>query len=168
MRCPYALTLAACGDDGRSGADAGPPAPDGGDGSATDRSTAFAVATDFVATGIASTIAIPSLDVSPNAVDGVASTDPVVRHQDGRLYVINRFGQDNVTVLEAATLQLIGQVSTGVSMPSWIGQCRRIRKSVTQVPRRCAATSKGSTVPHQRVAKRPRRRAVAGWLADFF
>ena len=107
-----ALLAAACGDDlpqGGTGADAGGQVPDGGSESAT----AFAVGTDFVSAGIASAIDIPALDVRQNAVDGVASTDPVIRYLDGRIYIVNRFGHDNVTVLDAASLQLVAQISTG-------------------------------------------------------
>jgi hypothetical protein len=43
----------------------------------------------------------------------VASTDPLVRRIGGRLFIINRYGQDNVTVLEADDLSLVAQVSTG-------------------------------------------------------
>jgi hypothetical protein len=107
-----ALVAAACGDDLRSSIDGGPPAADAGDGP-TATATAFAVATDFVSAGIASAIDIPALEVRQNAVDGVASTDPVVRAIDGRIYIVNRFGQDNVTVLDAASLELVAQISTG-------------------------------------------------------
>jgi hypothetical protein len=122
------LALAACGDDdgddagsevdagddgaddgdGDGDADAGPDS-DGGEAGAT----AFAVATDFATTGVASTVSIPALDVTVGAIEGVATTDPVVRHQGDRLFVINRFGQDNVTVLDSARLTLIDQISTG-------------------------------------------------------
>lgn len=76
-------------------------------------STAFMVAGDFFSTGVASTISIPGLEVTPNAVAGVASNDPVVRYIDGSLYIVNRFGHDNITILDATTLSLIDQVSTG-------------------------------------------------------
>lgn len=104
-------SAAACGDDIDRSADGGVPGADasGDDG----RATAFAVGTDFFSAGIASAIGIPGLDVVQNAVDGVASTDPVVRTMDGRIYIVNRFGADNVTVLDAASLQLVAQISTG-------------------------------------------------------
>jgi hypothetical protein len=130
-RSPVALLLSltcvtACADDdalealpdasGGTVADAGDgdeadaaPGPDSGPATAT----AFAVATDFISTGIASTIAIPGLDVTPNAVQAVASTDPVVRRQGERVFIVNRFGQDNVTILDAASLTLVEQLSTG-------------------------------------------------------
>ncbi|HEY8142305.1 MAG TPA: hypothetical protein VIG06_06530 [Kofleriaceae bacterium] len=105
-------TAAACGDDLDRSADGGVSGAadaSGGDG----RATAFAVGTDFFSAGIASSIGIPGLDVVQNAVDGVASTDPVVRTMDGRIYIVNRFGADNVTVLDATSLQLVAQISTG-------------------------------------------------------
>jgi hypothetical protein len=95
--------------DGDGDADAG-PGTDGGDPGGA---TAFAVATDFATTGVASTVSIPELDVTVNAIEGVATTDPVVRHQGDRLFVVNRFGQDNVTVLDSARLTLVDQLSTG-------------------------------------------------------
>lgn len=106
------LLSAACGDDlDHPAADGGPDPVDAvsGGGSAT----AFAVGTDFVSAGIASAIHIPDLEVVQNAIDGVASTDPVVRHEGNRLFIVNRFGADNVTVLDAASLQLVAQISTG-------------------------------------------------------
>ncbi len=119
---PLALALlAACGDNlaalpEGTVADAGggtePDAaatPDSGPTTAT----AFAVATDFATTGVASTISIPELTLTVPAVEGVASTDPVARLQGDRLFVVNRFGQDNITILDPARLTLIDQISTG-------------------------------------------------------
>jgi hypothetical protein len=119
---PLALALlAACGDNlpplaGGTVADAGggterdaAPTPDSGPTSAT----AFAVATDFATTGVASTISIPALDVTAPAIEGVASTDPIARLQGDRLFVVNRYGQDNITILDPARLTLIDQISTG-------------------------------------------------------
>jgi YVTN family beta-propeller protein len=113
--------LGACGDNFGSppdaalppdaelpGPDAGPPAPDAGT-----PATAFVVAGDYMGTGVASTIALPERTVTENVVAGVASGDPVVRYQDGRIYITNRFGSDNVTVLDADDYSLIAQISTG-------------------------------------------------------
>ncbi len=119
----FALALlAACGDN-LDGGPAGTTADAAGKGGEPDaapaadsgptEATAFAVATDFATTGVASTIAIPALDVTANAVEGVASTDPVVRLQGDRLFVVNRYGQDNVTILDPARLALVDQISTG-------------------------------------------------------
>ncbi|HLU68247.1 MAG TPA: hypothetical protein VKZ63_18310, partial [Kofleriaceae bacterium] len=68
---PLALSLglaAACGDDlgpaGAGGADGGPdPGADGGDpGDPGD--LAFAVATDFITPGVATTVTVPGLEVT--------------------------------------------------------------------------------------------------------
>jgi hypothetical protein len=115
-----ALLLAACGDnnahrvrDHDDGDGAGGDAAPGPDGAQLPTSTALAVATDFVSTGVASTVGVPGLEATVDAVAGVASPDPVVRQQDGRVYIINRFMQDNVTALDAGTLELVAQISTG-------------------------------------------------------
>lgn len=118
MLASCAAVLGACGDNlGAPSPDASLPAP------APDAATpapdagasaiAFAVAGDYMGTGIASTIALPERTVAQNVVAGVASGDPVVRHHDGRIYIVNRFGADNVTVLDASTYALIEQISTG-------------------------------------------------------
>ena len=76
--------------------------------------TVIAVSGDFSSgVGLLSTIGIPTLEVDANAVEGVASQDPVLRLIDDRLYIINRFGQDNVTILGAADRSLVQQISTG-------------------------------------------------------
>ncbi|HUS68464.1 MAG TPA: hypothetical protein VMZ28_28210 [Kofleriaceae bacterium] len=111
------LLAAACGDnnphhvDGDGGAPAGDAAPRG-DGQTPASSTVLAVATDFFSTGVATTVSVPGLEPAVDAVAGVASPDPVVRHQDGRVYVINRYMQDNVTALDDS-LGFIAQISTG-------------------------------------------------------
>jgi hypothetical protein len=106
MAC--AALLGACGDNLGLVPDAALPAPDGGT-----PATAFVVAGDFMGTGVASTIALPDRAVTRNVADGVADGDPVVRHQEGRIYIVNRFGSDNVTVLDADSHELIAQISTG-------------------------------------------------------
>lgn len=108
--------LGACGDNlgappdasVPAAPDAGEPAPDAGVSA-----TAFVVAGDYMGTGIASTIALPAGTVAQNVAAGVASGDPAVRHHGDRIYIINRFGADNVTVLDAGSFELIAQISTG-------------------------------------------------------
>lgn len=90
--------------------DAG-PMPDGME--PTGEAVVFAVAGDFAGTGIASTVAIPSLEVQQNVVAGVASDDPVVRKHGENLYIINRFGHNNITILDASSYALVAQISTG-------------------------------------------------------
>lgn len=95
-----ACAAIACGGDDGGG---------GGDGTAR----LLVLGTDFSTTGIASTVDIPSLEVTQNAIDGVASTDPVVRRVGDELFIVNRFGADNLTVIDPDTLTLVTQVSTG-------------------------------------------------------
>jgi len=116
------VLLAACGGsdpatpDAAPGADATDPAVDA---APPPGATVFAVGTDFATAGIASTVAVPALEVTQGAVAGVASTDPVVRQFGDRIYVINRYGADNVTILEADTLALVAQISTGSGSNPW-------------------------------------------------
>lgn len=63
--------------------------------------------------GTVARLELPSLAVTQDVLPGAASSDPVVRYQDGRLYVVNRFGFDNVTVIDAATFTVLDQFSTG-------------------------------------------------------
>lgn len=111
------VVAAACGDDeygsrnpdaGGSAADAAVDQPD-----AMPTATAFAVAGDFTGTGVASSIAVPSLEVTANAIAGVAADDTVVRYYGGRLYIINRLDHDNITIVDPAGPTLVSQISTG-------------------------------------------------------
>lgn len=112
-----ALALVACGGsdefvppgDDDPAVDAGPD-PDAG-GPAPSR--VAAVAGDFVATGVLSTVDAPSLAVDSAAVAGIAGSDPAIRRVGDELFVINRFGGDNVTIIDAGTLALVDQLSTG-------------------------------------------------------
>ncbi len=73
----------------------------------------YAVGTDFSTSGVLSAVDVAGRSVTTNVVAGVASTDPVLRYYNGKLYVINRFGADNITVVDPSTNQLIEQISTG-------------------------------------------------------
>lgn len=108
--------LAACGDgatyepvDAAPTLDADPLAPDA---TATPQ-RAVAVTGDFNATGILSTLALADLSVEPDVASGVASQDPVLRRVGDELYVVNRFGVDNVTIVGVDSLALQDQISTG-------------------------------------------------------
>lgn len=74
---------------------------------------AYAVGTDFATSGIFSAVEINSRAVTTGVVAGVASTDPVLRYYGGKIYIINRFGADNITIINAADNQFISQISTG-------------------------------------------------------
>jgi hypothetical protein len=62
---------------------------------------------------VVSTIDAPGLEVDQGAVAGVAGSDPAVRRIGDELFVINRFGGDNVTIVDARTLALVDQLATG-------------------------------------------------------
>ncbi len=110
-------TLAACGDNDEfippGDDDVAPDANGNPDGPDLTVGVAVAVAGDFAGTGIVSTVDGNDLDVTQGAIAGVASGDPVIRAIGDELFVINRFGGDNVTILDAESLALIDQFSTG-------------------------------------------------------
>ena len=115
-----ALAFAACGsddDDGSAGADAGLSPSDSGplpfDATPeTPTATIVAVSGDYAGNGVLTTISVPEMEVTVNAVAGVAGGDPVLRVHGDRLVILDRFGGDSVTVLNR-DLSLVGQVSTG-------------------------------------------------------
>lgn len=113
------LLLGACfGGDDEVVPDAGTqvPTPDAGptpDGMTTPTATAFVVAGDFDATGIATTVRVPGLEVDQGVAAGIAGPDPVVRRFGERLYLLDRFNGDTVTVVEADGYDLVAQISTG-------------------------------------------------------
>jgi hypothetical protein len=110
-----ALALAGCGDnlsapDARVTHDAAPadahvPMPQ-----------AVAVSGDFGSpgTGIVSKLDVTKLDMRQNLAASAALGDPVLRYYGGKLYIINRFGSNNITILDGKTMQLEDQISTGV------------------------------------------------------
>lgn len=75
--------------------------------------TVAVVAGDFQQTGVFTTIDPDTLEVTTNAVAGVAGADPAVRRLGDELVIVNRFGGDNLTILDATTLELVAQLSTG-------------------------------------------------------
>ena len=74
---------------------------------------AVAVAGDFMSAGVFSTLDVPSLAVTKNAVAGVAGDDPFLRHYGNELYIVNRGDGNNITILNAQTLALEDQLGTG-------------------------------------------------------
>lgn len=113
------LVIAACGDNlgapGQPDA-AGDDTPDGPRSDAPPgvvESRAVIVSGDFATTGILSTLDLPERTMTPGAVDGIAGSDPVIRHYGSDLYVINRFGGDNVTIVTDDQLGLVDQIGTG-------------------------------------------------------
>jgi hypothetical protein len=112
-----AAALAGCGDDVHAhagGPDARAGGPDAAPGTdAGPSATAVIVAGDFNVTGFLSTVSLPDLTVTPNAVAGVAGGDPFLRRWGDELFVVNRDSGDNVTILDRGTLQLVQQLATG-------------------------------------------------------
>jgi DNA-binding beta-propeller fold protein YncE len=71
---------------------------------------AYVVESDF-STGSFSTVDAATKAASCNVAS--ISSDPRVRWYDGRVYVINRFGADNIQVLDGTTYALVRQFSVG-------------------------------------------------------
>ncbi|MBK7534989.1 MAG: hypothetical protein IPI49_06325 [Myxococcales bacterium] len=102
------LSLGACGDD---------LVPPGPEQPPTAPVKAVVVSGDFNATGVLSLVDVEARTVRANALAGVAAADPVIRRLGKELFVVNRFGPtgSSVTVLDAATLQVKHQLSTGTN-----------------------------------------------------
>ncbi|MEZ4361754.1 MAG: hypothetical protein R3B48_16315 [Kofleriaceae bacterium] len=81
------------------------------------RARAVIVTGDFNATGVLSVIDATDGAVRQNAVAGAAGADPVIRKLGDELFVVNRFGPtgSNVTVLDARSLAVTHQLSTGTN-----------------------------------------------------
>jgi hypothetical protein len=118
--CLSLALLFACGDD--DGAftptpDAPSiPFPDAAPDSATPATTCTCIAlgVDYLAgVGSIARLELPSLELVRDAVPGGASGDPVVRADAGRIFVVNRFGADNVTIVDGRLFELVAQFSTG-------------------------------------------------------
>ncbi len=108
------LLATACGDNGNNVA---PDAPMVGvDGPTVDapiqNSTALVVAGDFNMTGTLARINTATKVVEKNLAAGAVDQDPQTRLIAGELLVVNR-GKNNLTVLDAKTLAVKLQISTG-------------------------------------------------------
>lgn len=77
----------------------------------------YALGTDGNGSGSLAKIGVPGtegvMDITSNLVAGVAADDSIMRSFDGKLYIVNRFGSDNLTIVDTATAQLVAQISTG-------------------------------------------------------
>lgn len=109
--------LAACGDNAKVHPDGGTgDTSDSGTGSAAPLYKAVVLGADFSSgTGLVSRLDLASMSMQTNAVAGVATSDPVIRHFGDKVYVINRSVGENVTILDAHNLSPVDQVSTGAS-----------------------------------------------------
>ena len=107
--------LAAYGDNAKVKPDGGAGDDSGGGGSdAAPLYKAVMLGADFSSgTGIVSRLDLATLSMQTNAIAGVATSDPVIRHIGDKVYVVNRFVGENVTILDAHDLSPIDQISTG-------------------------------------------------------
>ena len=79
---------------------------------AATQSRAFVFATDFGSGNVANVAFAPPRAITPNVA--AVCADAVLRHHQGLLYVIERFGCDNVRVLDPANgFALVRQFSVG-------------------------------------------------------
>lgn len=108
LAASLATSLAACGDNIE------PPEPPPLSPTAP---RAVVVSGDFDATGVLSVVDITAGTIRTNVVRGAVGADPMIRHIGKELFIVNRFGPtgSSVTVLDAATLEVKHQLSTGVS-----------------------------------------------------
>ena len=117
-----ASLLAACSDDAAS-LDAG--LHDGGpdalavDAASTDAApppgcTCLALGVDYTnGVGTLAKLALPALTVTKDILPGGVSSDPVVRVLGDRVFIVNRYGGDNVVILRRADLSFVAQFATG-------------------------------------------------------
>lgn len=109
------LFVFACGDNGNN------VTPDAHENPMTDGGhtvvpRVLAVGADYqTGTGTLSKVEVTSLEVTQNVRAGAASGDPVIRSHGQEIFVVNRFGFNNVTILDGKTLQLVDQISTGAN-----------------------------------------------------
>ena len=117
MKSLLLLTLlVACGDSNQQMPDApiGTDGPGSGDASSQPVAQAVVLGADFSSgTGVVSRLDVATLNMQQNVVAGAATSDPVIRQLGNNVYIVNRFVGENVTILDAKTLSLVGQHSTG-------------------------------------------------------
>ena len=65
--------------------------------------------------GVLSALDVKNLTVMSNVGAALVGDDPVLREFGGMLYIVNSADGDNVTLVDAVTLQLVDQVATGAS-----------------------------------------------------
>lgn len=83
------------------------------DAPAVPRPTAVAVTGDFSVTGVFSTIDVTTRAVTANALAGVAGGEPWIRKIGGELFIVNRAGGNNVTIVGTSPFRFVDQFGTG-------------------------------------------------------
>ncbi|HEY1816854.1 MAG TPA: DUF5074 domain-containing protein [Kofleriaceae bacterium] len=113
------LAIAACGDNkNKSAPDAAAGSIDApmADAQTTPRAIVVAPSADFkTPPGIMSELDVASRHVTQNLAAGEVGADPFLRNYGGFLYIINRDGGDNITIVDATTLAFVSQIATGTS-----------------------------------------------------
>jgi hypothetical protein len=112
------LLVAACGDDTNNTSDAsmGTDGSMGSDAAPQPVTQAVVLGADFSSgTGVVSKLDVATLTMQQNVVASAAGSDPVVRQLGDNVYIVNRSVGENVTILDANTLSLVGQHSTGAA-----------------------------------------------------
>lgn len=113
-----AVLAAACGGEDENiptSVDAPVVQPDASiDADTTPRPTAIAVTGDYSVTGILSTIDVASGTVTPGALAGVAHGEPWIRVVGDELFIVNRAGGNNVTIVRRSPVGFVDQFGTGV------------------------------------------------------
>lgn len=110
------LFVFACGDNGSNATPDASHVDPMTDGAHVIVPRVVAVGADFqTGTGTISKVEVGNLEVTQNVRAGAASGDPVLRAVGRELFVVNRFGFNNITILDAKTLDLVDQISTGAS-----------------------------------------------------
>jgi hypothetical protein len=112
------FAVAACGGEDEhilpgtdAPADASPDAPI--DAPAPPMPTALYVGGDFAVTGILSSVDVAARTVQPNVIAGVAGGEPWVRRFGNEVFIVNRAGGNNITILGGSPLVLVDQFATG-------------------------------------------------------
>jgi hypothetical protein len=114
-----AVLLAACGgeDENILPTIDGPvqdiDAPSGIDAPGPVKPTAVAVTGDFSVTGVFSAIDVADRDVTANALAGVAGGEPWIRKFGNELFIVNRAGGNNVTIVGTSPFRFVDQFGTG-------------------------------------------------------
>lgn len=75
--------------------------------------TGVAVTGDFNVTGIFSTIDVVARMPTNNALAGVAGGEPWIRRIGNELFIVNRAGGNNVTIVGGSPLRFVDQFGTG-------------------------------------------------------
>ena len=83
------------------------------DADPTPRPTAVVVTGDFNVTGVFSTIDVATRAPMTNVLAGVAGGEPWIRKFGNELFIVNRAGGNNVTIVGGSPFRFVDQFGTG-------------------------------------------------------